>query len=660
MVRPGGYFQVLTSQVGPIFAQCPPDKGPSTQVTVNYFAPPNAATPLLQQEQIQRFEEWKAAREQAFQQQQIIQQQPDNQQRQLQQKAKDNLQLDLQQQNEKSEGGTKSKSESGINSKSKGGIKSENRPNHGGSSTTLLRFVQEELVSSPTQEVVNQGVQQRLNQTLANVAAGHFRVFGGLELFGSAVSLFNLPMQTNNSNGSVQTNNSNGGVQMDLDFSLKLREPIGEVQTALLMNTISTTLAQAGYIDCTAINGAKIPLVKCTDRRTGIHCDISVNNEIAVWNSRMLRVYAEVSPVARQLGLLVKYWAKRRAISCAFAGTLSSYAWCVLVVHFLQQDRLPAPTSVDKQSISSTGAPILPCLQSTELLAATDQRPSHATKAFGSAQQNGRREKKFDVSFCTDVGRARQAISHRRLTQDVYKRRVVSDCGGEGAGGGGGGCDGDGVGAGGGEGAGGEDADAKLELQFWAIVLGFFEYYAELFPQDRVVTIHERYEVFGAKTKQQVWKKHRVPVKTWRVSIQDPFEHGRDLGSVVKKPQQSVLVRELCRARDIVQRISHSALGVRDKRRTTFRAAPGVKWQQILDELLTQRSVAAPAAIPASCICPQCKFDSSTNGGQNSSGSPRNLVKYKTWREAQKTHESNGKKRNRWMTSLCKMCRSRV
>ena len=49
----------------------------------------------------------------------------------------------------------------------------------------------------------------------------------------------------------------------------------------------------------------------------------------------------------RPLCLVVKRWAKRRGLNDPFRGTLSSYAWVLLVFHYLQR---------------ATAPPVLPCL----------------------------------------------------------------------------------------------------------------------------------------------------------------------------------------------------------------------------------------------------------------------------------------------------------
>jgi DNA polymerase sigma len=104
---------------------------------------------------------------------------------------------------------------------------------------------------------------------------------------------------------------------------------------------------------------ARVPIVKFTDSVTyvlfwrnligfsGISCDICINNLLAPHNTKFLADYAKIDPRVQQLGYIVKYWAKKRQINEPYQGTLSSYAYILMVIHFLQQ-RNP---------------PILPCLQ---------------------------------------------------------------------------------------------------------------------------------------------------------------------------------------------------------------------------------------------------------------------------------------------------------
>ncbi|XP_040938699.1 UTP:RNA uridylyltransferase 1 isoform X3 [Gossypium hirsutum] len=99
-----------------------------------------------------------------------------------------------------------------------------------------------------------------------------------------------------------------------------------------------------------ALTRARVPIVKLMDPVTGISCDICINNVLAVVNTKLLRDYAQIDARLRQLAFIVKHWAKSRGVNETYRGTLSSYAYVLMCIHFLQQRR-PA---------------ILPCLQGME------------------------------------------------------------------------------------------------------------------------------------------------------------------------------------------------------------------------------------------------------------------------------------------------------
>lgn len=65
-------------------------------------------------------------------------------------------------------------------------------------------------------------------------------------------------------------------------------------------------------------------------------CDISVNNSLGILNSRLLRTYARCDPRFPVLTMLVKQWAQANSLHGAQHGRLSSYAWAVLVLFYLQ------------------------------------------------------------------------------------------------------------------------------------------------------------------------------------------------------------------------------------------------------------------------------------------------------------------------------------
>lgn len=65
-------------------------------------------------------------------------------------------------------------------------------------------------------------------------------------------------------------------------------------------------------------------------------CDISLQNHLAVANTRLLRAYGSIDSRVRTLVFLIKYWAKRRHLNSPSDGTLSSYGFIICLIHFLQ------------------------------------------------------------------------------------------------------------------------------------------------------------------------------------------------------------------------------------------------------------------------------------------------------------------------------------
>ena len=66
-----------------------------------------------------------------------------------------------------------------------------------------------------------------------------------------------------------------------------------------------------------------------------------MNQVNGICNTALLRRYAEVDSRVRSIVLGVKLWAKRRGVNNPRNSTLSSYAWTILVIHFLQNIQPP-------------------------------------------------------------------------------------------------------------------------------------------------------------------------------------------------------------------------------------------------------------------------------------------------------------------------------
>ncbi|KAL6494055.1 hypothetical protein OROGR_031964 [Orobanche gracilis] len=143
--------------------------------------------------------------------------------------------------------------------------------------------------------------------------------------------------------------NSFGFSKSDIDVCLAM--DLGDNEKSKILLKLAEILQSDNLQNVQALTRARVPVVKLMDPVTGISCDICINNVLAVVNTKLLHDYGRIDARLRQLAFIVKHWAKSRGVNQTYRGTLSSYAYVLMCIHFLQQRR-PA---------------ILPCLQGMDV-----------------------------------------------------------------------------------------------------------------------------------------------------------------------------------------------------------------------------------------------------------------------------------------------------
>ena len=135
---------------------------------------------------------------------------------------------------------------------------------------------------------------------------------------------------------------------------------------------------------------AKVPIIRfdyLLATRT-YTCDISLSNLLALNNSRLLLTYASFDQRVQDLGLLVKHFGKVNELADASQGGLSSYAYILLTIHFLQR----------------TDPPIIPVLQQI--------RPP-------GCEESSVKVDAWECYFCEDIQTVKQLWKHRQNTQTL-------------------------------------------------------------------------------------------------------------------------------------------------------------------------------------------------------------------------------------------------
>mmetsp|Transcript_1312 Transcript_1312/g.1696 ORF Transcript_1312/g.1696 Transcript_1312/m.1696 type:complete len:755 (-) Transcript_1312:686-2950(-) len=119
----------------------------------------------------------------------------------------------------------------------------------------------------------------------------------------------------------------------------------------LLIKRIGQVLSEASFVvpGATKIRDtARVPIVLFEDQDTGLDCDVSTHNPLALRNSQLLRTYASIDWRVRAVAYVIKLWAKARNINSPTDATLSSYGYILCVIFFFQ---------------SACDPPLLPSLQ---------------------------------------------------------------------------------------------------------------------------------------------------------------------------------------------------------------------------------------------------------------------------------------------------------
>ncbi|KAM3064930.1 hypothetical protein ACMFMG_011242 [Clarireedia jacksonii] len=127
----------------------------------------------------------------------------------------------------------------------------------------------------------------------------------------------------------------------------------------------------------------------------GIQCDINFSNHLALHNTLLLRLYSACDPRVKVMVLFVKHWAKLRGINIPYRGTLGSYGYVLMVLHYL---------------VNIVHPPVCPNLQHTNA-----EPPSHLSPADREAQStcDGR-----DVRFWRDEAAIRSLADKKMLSHN--------------------------------------------------------------------------------------------------------------------------------------------------------------------------------------------------------------------------------------------------
>lgn len=126
----------------------------------------------------------------------------------------------------------------------------------------------------------------------------------------------------------------------DIDMHVDLIPPVTDSEECMthLKQCIEILMENDEFDNVLGVLKAKIPLIKCEHRPTGLNCDIKFKGSFEVSNTALLIHFQSLDERIKPLLLLIKNWAAK--LNFLRRHALSSYALAMMTVFFLQQKHM--------------------------------------------------------------------------------------------------------------------------------------------------------------------------------------------------------------------------------------------------------------------------------------------------------------------------------
>ncbi|XP_074841020.1 poly(A) RNA polymerase, mitochondrial isoform X2 [Carettochelys insculpta] len=136
----------------------------------------------------------------------------------------------------------------------------------------------------------------------------------------------------------------------NIEYQMK-RVPSERIASQRILSVIGDCIDNfgPGSVGVQKILNARCPLVRFSHQPTGLQCDLTANNRIAMKTSELLYIYGSLDSRVRALVFCVRCWARVHGITSSIPGAwITNFSLTMMTLFFLQKRKPPIIPTLDQ------------------------------------------------------------------------------------------------------------------------------------------------------------------------------------------------------------------------------------------------------------------------------------------------------------------------